>query len=149
MRDNRMSADRRSSATIQLSRNGVIHEATIAWRRDDRLWLVVITSSAFEPVEARAFDAFDAFEALVRVRDELEPQGWRVGVAGALANVWPSGMAGDQGAGLRAYRMSVDRVEGLVDTFEPVDPMTVTTVAQQRAEIERLHGELARRAREH
>ena len=70
---------------------------------------------------------------------------WRIGVAGAQADVWPSGMARDQGGGLRAYRMSSEQVGDLVDTFEPVDPATVTTVARQRAEADRLYDEIRRR----
>ncbi|MGW8482224.1 hypothetical protein ACWGJP_03755 [Microbacterium sp. NPDC055903] len=81
------------------------------------------------------------------VREELEPFGWRIGVAGAQADVWPSGMARDQGAGLKAYRITPEQVEKLVDTFEPVDPSTVTTVAVQRAETERMLEEISRRLR--
>jgi hypothetical protein len=36
--------------------------------------------------------------------------------------------------------------ESLVDTFEPVDPSTVTTVAAQRAAAERIFEALRRRA---
>lgn len=132
-----------SPQTIQVSRDGVVHEATIAWRTEDQMWVVSIVSPAFEPVEERAFDAF---EALCRVREKLEPEGWRIGVAGAQADVWPSGMARDQGGGLKAYRMTEEQVGGLVDTFEPVDPATVTTVADQRAEADRLYEAIRRNA---
>jgi hypothetical protein len=132
-----------SPQTIHVSRDGIASEATISWRADGRLWVVAIDSPEFEPVEARADDAF---EALCLVRDELEPHGWRIGVAGAQADVWPSGMARDQGGGLRAYRMTEERVGDLVDTFEPVEPGTVTTVVQQRAEADRLYEEIRRRA---
>jgi len=53
-------------------------------------------------------------------------------------------MARDQGGGLRAYRMTEDRVGDLVDTFEPVDPATVTTVLEQRAEADHLYDEIRR-----
>ena len=132
-----------SPQTICVSRDGVAHEATISWRAEDRHWVVAIDSPEFEPVEA---PAHDAFEALCLVRGELEPLGWRIGVAGAQADVWPSGMARDQGGGLRAYRMTEERVGDLVDTFEPVDPGTVTTVVEQRAEADRLYEEIRRRA---
>ncbi|MFI5427515.1 hypothetical protein [Aeromicrobium sp. UC242_57] len=83
-----------SPQTIQVSRDGIAHEATVAWRYEDRSWTVTIESAEFEPVEARENDAF---EALSVVRDQLEPLGWRLGVAGAQIDVWPSGMARDQG----------------------------------------------------
>ena len=132
-----------SPQPITVNRDGVGHRATICWRYDDRLWVVAIESAMFGTVEARANDAF---EALCLVRDELEPDGWRIGVTGAQVDVWPSGMARDQGAGLSAYRMTAGRVGGVVDTFEPVDPATVTTVADQRAEADRLYEEIRRRA---
>lgn len=124
-----------SPQTIQVSREGVVHQAEIQWHLDGVRWVVSLTSSAFERAEAQAGDAF---EALCVIRDRLEPAGWRIGVAGAQADVWPSGMARDQGGGLRAYRLTEERVEGLVDTFAPVDVATVTTVAAQRTETSRL-----------
>lgn len=133
-----------SPQTIQVGRDGVVHDATISWRfTEDWRYEVAITSAAFEPVEARANDAF---EALCLVREALEPLGWRVGVAGAQADVWPSGMARDQGGGYVAYRMTAENVGGVVNTFEPVDPASVTTVAEQRAETERLLDEIRRNA---
>jgi len=132
-----------SPQPITVGRDGVGHAATISWRHENRRWVVAIDSPAFGSIEALANDAF---EALGLVRDELEPDGWRIGVAGAQADVWPSGMARDQGGGLSACRMTEDRVGGIVDTFEPVDPATVTTVADQRAEADRLYEEIRRRA---
>ncbi|MGY1551448.1 hypothetical protein ACW5CM_06630 [Microbacterium sp. A588] len=127
----------RSSQKIQVSREGIARDATVSWRLDHAYsWVVEMRSPGFGTAQARADDAF---EALCLVREELEPFGWRIGVAGAQANVWPSGMARDQGGGLRAYRLTPARVEDLVDTFEPVDPATVTTVALQRAEADRLY----------
>ena len=123
--------------TFRVSRDGVVHEATVSWRLEGTVWIVTVESPELGSVEARADDAF---EALCLVREQLEPAGWRLGVAGAQVDVWPSGMARDQGGGLRAYRLT-DTVAGpLVDTFEPVDPATVTTVADQQATAERFHG---------
>ena len=123
--------------TFRVSRDGVVHEATVSWRLEGTVWIVTVESPELGSVEARADDAF---QALCRVREQLEPDGWRLGVAGAQVDVWPSGMARDQGGGLRAYRLT-DTVAGpLVDTFEPVDPATVTTVADQQATAERFHG---------
>jgi hypothetical protein len=132
-----------SPQTVQVSRDGVVHEATISWWFEGRIWALAIASPAFERVEARANDAF---EALCLVREELEPRGWRLGVAGAQVDVWPSGMARDQGGGLSAYRMTAQGAQGLVDTFEPVDPATVSTVAEQRAQADRVYEKIRRGA---
>jgi hypothetical protein len=126
-----------SPQTIQVARDGIASHATVAWRYERGLWVVEITSPEFDAVEARENDAF---EALCLIREQLEPLGWRIGVAGAQADVWPSGMARDQGGGLSAYRNTPRVGESIVDTFEPVDPATVTTVVEQRAEIDRLMG---------
>ena len=124
-----------SPQVIQAARHGATSDATVVWRRDGMTWTVEISSDGFEPVSAQADDAF---EALCSVRERLEPLGWRIGVAGAQRNVWPSGMSRDQGGGLVAYRMTAAGAAGMVDTFDPVDPATVVTVSEQRAGIERL-----------
>jgi len=130
-----------SPQTIQVARDGAVADATVSWRLEGMQWVVEIDSPAFETVEAKADDAF---EALCLVRAELEPLGWRIGVAGAQPDVWPSGMARDQGGGLSAYRMTSRGGESMVDTFEPVDPATVTTVDEQRALIDRIFDEISR-----
>lgn len=124
-----------SPQSFQVSRDGIVHEATVTWRYDEA-WVVAVSSAELGAVEKRADDAF---EALCLVREELEPLGWRLGLAGAQVDVWPSGMARDQGGGLRAYRWRNEQVEGLVDTFAPVDPATVTTVDEQRSAADRFY----------
>lgn len=126
-----------SPQPIQVARHGVVSEAMVTWRYMHGVWIVTITSPAFGAIEARENDAF---EALCVIREQVEPLGWRIGVAGAQADVWPSGMARDQGGGLTAYRMSERGGESLLDTFQPVDPETTTSVAAQRAHIDRLYG---------
>ncbi len=124
-----------SPQPIQVVLDGVVSDATVAWRYEQGMWVVEIASAAFETLAARENDAF---EALCVIRERLEPLGWRVGVAGAQVNVWPSGMARDQGGGLSAYRITARGGEDVVDTFAPVDPATVTTLSDQKAEIDRL-----------
>jgi hypothetical protein len=124
-----------SPQAIQVARNGVASDASVAWRYEQGAWVVEVSSSAFEPVEARENDAF---EALCLIRAQLEPLGWRIGVAGAQVDVWPSGMSRDQGGGLSAYRMTAHGAGDVVDTFAPVDPLSVTTLGDQKSQIDRL-----------
>lgn len=127
-----------SPQAIELSKDGFVHVGSVAWQlTDDYRWTVSIACAAFDTVAALADDAF---EALCLVREQLEPHGWRIGVIGAQLGVWPSGMERDQGGGKVAYRQEGGQVGDLVDTFEPVDPSAVTTVAEQQAEVERQHG---------
>ena len=117
-----------SPCSIQVAREGTVHDATVQWDLlADYRWAVSIACPAFGAARA---EADDAFEALCLVREQLEPHGWRIGVAGAQVNVWPSGMARDQGGGKVAYRFESPE---LVEVFAPVDPATVTTVDVQEA----------------
>ena len=134
-----------SPQSVRVSRDGVVHGAMVSWRREGLTWIVTVASPELGSVEA---GADDAFEALCRVREQVEPGGWRLGVAGAQVDVWPSGMARDQGGGLRAYRLTPGGPGDVVDTFEPVDPATVTNVARQQAEAERLLGAPVRNPRQ-
>ncbi|WP_285042124.1 hypothetical protein [Plantibacter sp. LMC-P-059a] len=133
-----MAAQLTSPQAIEVSLDGALHDASLSWRCVGHLdYVVNLSSAAFEPIEVHAEDAF---EALCLIRETLEPQGWRIGVAGAQPGVWPSGMARDQGGGLVAYRLTAAGVGGTVPTFEPVDPATVTTVRAQQAEAQRRLG---------
>lgn len=125
---------RTGARTLPATRDGVPHEVEVAWAPDGQDYVVTLTGAGPQPVRAKAGDAF---AALCRVREQLEPLGWRIGAAGAQPDVWPSGMARDMGGGLRAYRLTAQGAGDLVDTFAPVDPATVTTVAAQRAGVER------------
>lgn len=100
-----MSSMRTSPQAVRVAREGVVHDASLAWRHEQDAWVVRIVSVVFDSIETRADDAF---EALCFIRDVLEPGGWRIGVAGAQVDVWPSGMSRDQGGDLVAYRMTAE-----------------------------------------
>ena len=76
----------------------------------------------------------DFFEALVLLRQQLEPQGVLICVNGASRDVWPSAMARSMGAGRRAYRMRLGhqaRTDDLVDIFALAPESQPCTVAEQ------------------
>lgn len=78
--------------------------------------------------------AYDAFEALSLAREALDDDGWLLGVQGARVDVWPSGMARQQGGGMRAYRLRRGRrprFKDLVDVFAPADEHLGTVQAQR------------------
>ena len=124
-----------SPQQIRLSRDGTLHEATVSWWLTDDGFAVEIVCDALGAGAHRAH-ASDAFEALCLLREGLEPQGWRVGVVGARIDVWPSGMARDQGGGQVAYRWEGRDPVDRVDTFAPSDPAATVTVAEQQGTIE-------------
>lgn len=77
----------------------------------------------------------DQFECLLRLRDEVEPLGYRMLVNGARRNVWPSRMARDMGGGRKAYVLALGRHSHrpeLVDIFEPAPESETALVEEQR-----------------
>lgn len=78
----------------------------------------------------------DMFEALVRLRRQLEPEGLMIAVQGSRRDAYPSGMTRDMGGGERIYVMRPGhhaRLDDLVDTFAGAEPDQLATVDEQRA----------------
>lgn len=76
------------------------------------------------------------FEALVRLRRQLEPDGLTVAVQGARRDTYPSGMARDMGGGMRIYVLKPEgraRMDDLVETLDDAPPDQIGTVDEQRA----------------
>jgi hypothetical protein len=84
--------------------------------------------------------AHDLFEVLVRIREQLEPQGWFVAVQGARLDTFASEMQRDMGGGLSVYVLRMGepiRPTDVVDTFAEADPRLLATVdAQHRRAAE-------------
>jgi hypothetical protein len=79
-------------------------------------------------------DADDLFEVLVRIREQLEPQGWFVAVQGSRLDTFPSGMQRDMGVGLSVYVLRMGepaRLGDVVETFAEADPSLLATVDAQ------------------
>lgn len=80
--------------------------------------------------------AMDMFEALVRLRRQLEPKGWMVAVQGSRRDTYPSGMGRDVGGGRRIYVMRMGRAatsSDLVDTLADAALDQLATIAEQEA----------------
>jgi hypothetical protein len=78
----------------------------------------------------------DLFEALVRVRRQLEPDGLMVAVQGSRRDTYPSGMARDMGGGREVYVMRLGlpaRREDMVGTLDDAPPGQLATVDEQWA----------------
>ncbi len=78
----------------------------------------------------------DMFEALVRLRRQLEPDGLMVAVQGSRRDTYPSGMARDMGGGMQVYVMRPGlgaRGEDLVKTLDDAPPDQIATVGEQQA----------------
>ncbi|MEU8782537.1 hypothetical protein [Streptomyces sp. NPDC048637] len=79
--------------------------------------------------------ADDCFEALTRIREQIEPQGWLLGVNGSRRDTWPSGMCRDTGGFLVCLLRPGLRPTGAdrIQTFHPAPRETLATVAEQIA----------------
>lgn len=78
----------------------------------------------------------DMFEALVRLRRQLEPDGLAVAVQGSRRDTYPSGMARDMGGAMQVYVMRPGlpgRREDLVKALDDASPEQIATVDEQRA----------------
>lgn len=83
--------------------------------------------------------AHDMFDALVRFREQLEPEGWFVAVQGSRLDTYPSAMQRDMGGGLSVYVIRMGepaRSSDVVDTFAEADPALLATVEDQRRHAE-------------
>ena len=78
----------------------------------------------------------DMFEALVRLRRQLEPDGLMVAVQGSRRDTYPSGMARDMGGGMQVYILRPGlrgRRGDLVKTLDDASPDQIATLDEQRA----------------
>ena len=97
-----------------------------------RIELVVRVGNYTCPYTATAPDMF---EALVRLRRQLEPDGVMLAVQGARRDTCPSGMARDMGGGMQVYVTRPGRRarrEDLVKTLDDAPPDQIATVDQQQ-----------------
>jgi hypothetical protein len=80
----------------------------------------------------------DMFEALVRLRRQLEPDGLMVAVQGSRRDTYPSGMARDMGGGMKVYvmRPGLPGRLDLVETLDDAPPDQMATVDEQQAFFE-------------
>lgn len=86
----------------------------------------------------------DVYEAFQNARVDLEKLGFRFLCYGASLQVWPSGMARDQGQGRKAYVLRLDRpmsFDDLVDIFDTGEEVRPCTVAEQCAFAEEWRAE--------
>lgn len=80
--------------------------------------------------------AMDMFASLVRLRRQLEPDGWTVAVQGARRDTFPSGMTRDMDGGMRAYVMRPGQkssIDDLVDTLADAELEQIGTIEEQQA----------------
>lgn len=81
----------------------------------------------------------DLFETLVRLRRQLEPDGWMVAVQGSRRDTYPSGTARDADGGERIHVLCPGRhahADDLVATLADAQPDLLATVTEQHAFFE-------------
>jgi hypothetical protein len=89
----------------------------------------------------------DVWQALLDLRGRLDAKGIRLGVTGALQNVWPSGMSAQMSGGRKAYQRQLGDQPVIVEVLSAADPKDAVTVAQHRSWQETFRQEFERRAR--
>jgi Clp amino terminal domain, pathogenicity island component len=127
---------RSESTPVTLVRGDERQQAVIHWAWQARnephdLYRAQLDWSG-DPIDV---GADDMFEALVRIREQLEPQGWFVAVQGSRLDAYPSHMQREMAGGLNVCVMRMGepvRLQDVVETFADADPGTLATVAAQR-----------------
>jgi Clp amino terminal domain, pathogenicity island component len=130
---------RSDSTPVTLVRGDERQQAVIHWAWQGRtgpdLYRAQLDWSG-EPIDV---GADDMFEALVRIREQLEPQGWFVAVQGSRLDVFPTAMQREMAGGLNVQVMRMGeqaRLGDVVETFAEADPSTLAMVAAQRERAE-------------
>lgn len=117
---------------VELYRGNETLPATIRWWNDGDEHTVELSSA----LGTHTATEWNAFSALEQLREQLEPDGWLIGVNGARRDVSVSGMALDMGGGLSVYVHDTDPPR-LVDTFGRAERRDVATRVEQQAWIAR------------
>jgi hypothetical protein len=127
---------RANSTAANLVRSDERQHAVLHWalrgQGETRQQYRMLLEWSGTPIQA---DADDLFEALVRIREQLEPQGWFVAVQGSRLGVYPTAMQREMAGGLNVQVMRMGeqaRLGDVVETFAEADPSTLATVAAQR-----------------
>ena len=92
----------------------------------------------------------DMFEALVRLRRKLEPDGLMVAVQGSRRDTYPSGMMRDMGGGMHVYVMRPGLRgcrKDVVKTLDDAPPGQIATIDEQRAFAEARRAEQGKQRR--
>jgi hypothetical protein len=130
-----MTRNEANSATVWLVRGDERQSAIVRWWPEEEKGHDVYQVQLERAESTLRARAMDAFEALVRIREQLEPQGWLVAVQGSRRDAYPSGMARDMGGGQQIYVLHPGEPahhSDLVDTFAEADPALLATVAEQK-----------------
>jgi hypothetical protein len=116
------------SLRIRLS-NGTIKECTVV-PSEASPWKLLLVGSEFG---GREFSGDDLFEALLKLRKQLEKDGAQLLCVGAQFDIWPSGMARSMAGGRKAYSTRLGEPAGgqLRDILDFSDAASVGTVAEQ------------------
>jgi hypothetical protein len=86
-----------------------------------------------EPIDV---SANDMFEALVKIREQLELHGWFVAVQGARVDTFPTMLQREATGGMNVHVIHMGtpaRSRDVVETLAEADPSKLATVAAQRA----------------
>ncbi|MGH3587555.1 MAG: Clp protease N-terminal domain-containing protein [Pseudonocardia sp.] len=131
---------RANSVAVGLVRGDERQHAMLHWKLRDRgetrqRYRMLLEWSG-TPIQA---DADDLFEALARIREQLEPHDWFVAVQGARLDAFPSAAQRETTAGLSVHITRIGEPatpDDVAEIFAEADPASLATVTAQRQHSE-------------
>jgi hypothetical protein len=85
------------------------------------------------------------FDAMSKIRQVIEPDGYRLLCLGASKGVYPSGMSRSMGAGDKAYKLEMGRaatMKDIVSIFDTDASVVPVTLGEQQAYFDEWMGSL-------
>jgi len=114
---------------LALSEDGTVDQVIVSPSVSSP-WTLVVNGLG---MHGRVFEGSDLFDALMRLRKQLEGDGFRLLCAGARRDAYPSGMARSMGNARKAYVCELGKpATELVDIFGEARPAQVGTVDEQQ-----------------
>lgn len=127
---------RANTTAVRLVRSDERQHAVLHWAPRDqgggRQQYRMLLEWSGTPIQA---DADDLFEALVRIREQLERHDWFVAVQGSRLDAYPTATQRETDAGLSVHITRLGEPatpDDVAETFAEADPITLATAHAQR-----------------
>jgi hypothetical protein len=128
---------------IKVSKDNTVVTASLQWTETPP-WHVALSIPGALAAESASYDLF---QCLLEIRERISADGWKICVAGARRDAWPSGMSSDMGGAWLIYVHTLGRQAGEHDLrpiFDDAPCDKVGSRAEQQEFMEKWRASLRR-----